>query len=160
MAVNLERTYTRASFFFAGTTLRNTSYVYGLVLNSGYDTKIMMSNSEVPFKTSALDLSVNREIWNMLLLEFMLCVVGATGSVILVSKIAPNFACSEWAVIAHTLHVCVCHVLPVLFFKHVSRDNTWYLASDIIWLSSNHFVFWIAQIVYYFLLVWSISLTR
>ncbi len=95
--------------FLRGTTLRNTSYVYGLVLNTGYDTKIMMSSSEVPFKTSALDLSVNREIWNMLLLEFVLCVVGATGSVILVSKISPNFPCSEWAVIACSEWVVIAH---------------------------------------------------
>jgi hypothetical protein len=45
-----------------GCTLRNVDWVFCLVVNTGLDTKIMMSNSESPVKLSSLEQRINHEI--------------------------------------------------------------------------------------------------
>lgn len=54
-----------------GCTLRNTEWVYGVVLNTGNDTKIMQSTSAAPLKTSDLLHMINRMI--LWLCGFLLC---------------------------------------------------------------------------------------
>jgi magnesium-transporting ATPase (P-type) len=60
-----------------GCILRNTRYAIVLVLNTGMDTKIMMSMSAAPTKSSRLSYRVNREIKRVACLMLCFCVVGA-----------------------------------------------------------------------------------
>ncbi|TMW58309.1 hypothetical protein Poli38472_011897 [Pythium oligandrum] len=61
-----------------GSTLRNTEYIYGLVVNTGPDTKIMMASSDTPLKWSNMELRLNRQIAYICILMIVLCVTGAT----------------------------------------------------------------------------------
>ncbi|KAF1332354.1 Phospholipid-transporting atpase, partial [Globisporangium splendens] len=60
-----------------GCVIRNTPYVYGLVLNTGSDTKIMQSASETPTKVSKILTIVNRGIGILMAILIALCVLGA-----------------------------------------------------------------------------------
>ena len=37
-------------------SLRNTEFVYGVVVNTGHETKVMMNSAEAKYKKSKLDL--------------------------------------------------------------------------------------------------------
>ncbi|KAG5183758.1 hypothetical protein JKP88DRAFT_198883 [Tribonema minus] len=60
-----------------GCTLRNTRHALGLVLNTGMDTKIMMSMTAAPTKASRLSARVNREIKRMAVVMLAFCALGA-----------------------------------------------------------------------------------
>jgi phospholipid-translocating P-type ATPase (flippase) len=61
-----------------GCTLRNTPWVYGVVINSGHDTKIMLSIADTPHKQSYLDKTVSFLVVLMLVFMLGLCFIGAT----------------------------------------------------------------------------------
>ncbi|OQS02099.1 phospholipid-transporting ATPase [Thraustotheca clavata] len=61
-----------------GCTLRNTDWVYGLVLNTGSDTKIMQSASSPPNKWSDVMLTLNKMIGILCLGLLVLCSIAAT----------------------------------------------------------------------------------
>ena len=63
-----------------GCTLRNVDWAIGLVLNTGLDTKIMMSNTESPVKTSSLELRINVEIRRVVLYLVAVCLLGSIGN--------------------------------------------------------------------------------
>uniref|UniRef100_K3X6U0 Uncharacterized protein n=1 Tax=Globisporangium ultimum (strain ATCC 200006 / CBS 805.95 / DAOM BR144) TaxID=431595 RepID=K3X6U0_GLOUD len=65
-----------------GSTLRNTEYIYGLVVNTGPDTKIMMASSNTPMKWSNMERRLNRQIMYICALMVVLCLTGATASAI------------------------------------------------------------------------------
>ena len=67
------------SLLLRGCVLRNTEWCYGLVVNTGHDTKIMMSSSGTRGKTSHLESSASTEISRIILLLATVCVSGATG---------------------------------------------------------------------------------
>ena len=57
------------SVFLRGCTLRSVDWMCGLVVNTGPDTKIMMSNQEPPVKDSSLTLLINQQLkWVVVLL--------------------------------------------------------------------------------------------
>eukprot|EP00903_Cladosiphon_okamuranus_P011458 g10792.t1 len=60
-----------------GCVLRNTRWVLGLVLNTGPDTKIMMSMSKAPSKASHLSSRINQEIKRVAAVMGTVCLVGA-----------------------------------------------------------------------------------
>jgi phospholipid-transporting ATPase len=63
-----------------GCILRNTEWVIGCVLNTGHDTKILMSSSKTPNKASQLDLMASLEVKHMVGLLATVCLTGALGS--------------------------------------------------------------------------------
>ncbi|KAJ0400447.1 hypothetical protein ATCC90586_003536 [Pythium insidiosum] len=65
-----------------GSTLRNTEYIYGLVVNTGPDTKIMMASSDAPMKWSDMETRLNKQITYICGLMIVLCLTGATASTI------------------------------------------------------------------------------
>jgi phospholipid-transporting ATPase len=70
------------SMILRGCIIRNTEWVVGVVVNTGKDTKIMMSNSAPPSKMSTMDRSINAYIVVLLLILIVFSAVGATGAVI------------------------------------------------------------------------------
>ncbi|KAG6963542.1 hypothetical protein JG687_00006507 [Phytophthora cactorum] len=60
-----------------GSTLRNTEYIYGLVVNTGPDTKIMMASSSEPMKWSNMERRLNKQILYICVLMVALCLTGA-----------------------------------------------------------------------------------
>jgi len=65
-----------------GCVLRNTDFAIGIVVNTGHDTKIMMSSSGTPSKTSALESEGSRQIKRIIALLALLCLTGSTGMAI------------------------------------------------------------------------------
>ena len=65
-----------------GVTVRNTEWIAGIVLNTGDDTKIVMSSTEKTYKQSRLDGMVNSQLLAMVVLLSTICLAGAIGSVV------------------------------------------------------------------------------
>lgn len=70
------------SIILRGCIIRNTDWVHGIVVNTGKDTKIMMSNSAPPSKMSTMDQSINNYIVALLVMLILFSAVGASGAVI------------------------------------------------------------------------------
>jgi len=62
-----------------GCVLRNTEWVIGLVVNTGHDTKIMMSASATKAKSSLLENMASNEIRRIIMVLCLVCAAGATG---------------------------------------------------------------------------------
>jgi phospholipid-transporting ATPase len=60
-----------------GCSLRNTEYIYGILIFSGHDTKIMMNSMAAKYKFSGLELYTNYAIAVVLLTQFILASIGA-----------------------------------------------------------------------------------
>jgi phospholipid-translocating P-type ATPase (flippase) len=63
-----------------GCVLRNCEWIVGLVVNTGHDTKIMMSNTETPSKSSVLERRASVEIARIVGLLALVCFIGTTGA--------------------------------------------------------------------------------
>lgn len=65
-----------------GCVLRNTDWIIGLVVNTGHDTKIMMSSAITKSKRSSLEAACSTEIRKIIILLGVVCFTGATGQVV------------------------------------------------------------------------------
>ncbi|CAM9856271.1 unnamed protein product [Hapterophycus canaliculatus] len=70
-----------------GCVLRNTRWVLGLVLNTGPDTKIMMSMSKAPSKASHLSSRINEEIKRVAAVMGCVCFLGALLTILWNAKV-------------------------------------------------------------------------
>lgn len=70
------------SMILRGCIIRNTEWIIGVVVNTGKDTKIMMSNSAPPSKMSTMDRSINSYIVVLLFILVAFSAAGAAGAVI------------------------------------------------------------------------------
>ncbi|CAF3403244.1 unnamed protein product [Rotaria socialis] len=57
-----------------GSRLQNTTWIYGVVIYSGHDTKLMLNSSSVPLKRTNVEQVTNKQILLLLLLLIILCV--------------------------------------------------------------------------------------
>jgi phospholipid-transporting ATPase len=71
-----------ANVLLRGCVLRNTDWIVGLIINTGHDTKIMMSSTETKPKTSSLESRVSQQILRIITLLAIICIWGATGTII------------------------------------------------------------------------------
>lgn len=60
-----------------GAMLRNTSWVFGLVIYSGHETKLMKNATSAPLKRSTVDKQTNTQVLMLFLLLIVLCLVSA-----------------------------------------------------------------------------------
>jgi magnesium-transporting ATPase (P-type) len=79
-----------SNLLLRGCVLRNTDWVVGVVVNTGHDTKIMMSNTETKPKTSFLESQSSIEIQRIILLLAFVCFWGATGQAIVNDQVDIN----------------------------------------------------------------------
>lgn len=63
-----------------GCVLKNTEYLYGLVIYAGHDTKAMLNNSGPRYKRSRLEKDINKDVFGCIVILFTLCLVGAIGT--------------------------------------------------------------------------------
>jgi magnesium-transporting ATPase (P-type) len=67
-----------------GCTLRNTEWAIGLVINTGHDTKIMMSGQQQSItKYSSLDLQATTQIRRIIIFLLLICFGAATGQAVM-----------------------------------------------------------------------------
>jgi phospholipid-transporting ATPase len=60
-----------------GSCLKNTEYIYGIVIYVGHDTKMMRNASTSRVKISRNEKMLNRQILYIFCLQICLCVFGA-----------------------------------------------------------------------------------
>ena len=65
-----------------GSLLRNTRWVFGLVVYTGHETKLMKNSTSAPLKRSSVDKLINKQILILFMILIVLCVLSAS--------------CSEW----------------------------------------------------------------
>uniref|UniRef100_A0A2P2LHY8 Phospholipid-transporting ATPase n=1 Tax=Rhizophora mucronata TaxID=61149 RepID=A0A2P2LHY8_RHIMU len=69
-----------------GCSLRNTEYIVGAVIFTGHETKVMMNSMNVPSKRSTLERKLDKLILILFGTLFFMCVIGAIGSGIFISR--------------------------------------------------------------------------
>ncbi|KAL1411420.1 aminophospholipid translocase [Vanrija albida] len=65
-----------------GAQLRNTGWVYGIVVNGGHQTKLMRNATTAPVKRTAVERQVNKQILFLFILLIILSLVSTIGNVI------------------------------------------------------------------------------
>lgn len=65
-----------------GSVLRNTRWVFGLVVYTGHETKLMKNSTSAPLKRSSVDKLINKQTLILFMILIVLCVISAS--------------CSEW----------------------------------------------------------------
>ena len=61
-----------------GSKLRNTAHVYGIVVFTGHDTKIMRNSAKAKYKFSKLEKYSNKAIALVLLTQFVMSMIAST----------------------------------------------------------------------------------
>lgn len=64
-----------------GSMLRNTSWVHGLVIYTGHETKLMKNATSAPLKRSTIDRLTNTQILMLFMLLLVLCIISTIFSV-------------------------------------------------------------------------------
>lgn len=73
-----------------GAGLRNTAWIYGVVIYTGHETKIMMNASETPQKQTKMDRKTDQQYYYISLGLGLLMVLGASGNWYYDTQIIPN----------------------------------------------------------------------
>ena len=60
---------------YRGARLKNTKWIYGLVIYTGKNTKIMMNSDSSSIKMSQIEVKVNRILVFILLFQLLLCFI-------------------------------------------------------------------------------------
>lgn len=63
-----------------GAMLRNTSWVFGIVIYTGHETKLMKNSTSAPLKRSTVDKMTNRQILLLFIILIVLCLLSAVFS--------------------------------------------------------------------------------
>ncbi|KAL4470893.1 hypothetical protein ABPG72_005927 [Tetrahymena utriculariae] len=66
-----------------GSSLKNTEFVYGLVIYTGHETKIMMNSSEPAPKLSSLEKTMNKLIVILFTIQILTCFISASTNYLL-----------------------------------------------------------------------------
>jgi phospholipid-transporting ATPase len=65
-----------------GSSLRNTDYIYGVVVYTGHETKVMKNSVNSRSKFSRLEIATNRYILLIMLLQLCISLTGAVGNAV------------------------------------------------------------------------------
>ena len=65
------------NFLLRGSSLRNTEWIYGIVIFAGHDTRIMRNSTGAKAKFSRIEKTTNYMIVNIFLFQCVLCAIGA-----------------------------------------------------------------------------------
>ena len=75
-----------------GATLRNTSWIYGIVVFTGHETKLMRNATATPIKRTAVEQRVNVQILMLVAILVLLSIVSSVGDLIVSSTAASKLA--------------------------------------------------------------------
>ncbi|KDO26161.1 hypothetical protein SPRG_08522 [Saprolegnia parasitica CBS 223.65] len=104
-----------------GSTLQSTARVYGLVIHTGMDTKIVKSNRPTPSKRSALERRINMYVLTLVGLLLVFCASAATASVFWtasaqsVTYLGPNLHAS-WVVTFFYYFLLMYQFVPISLY--------------------------------------------
>merc|ERR1719510_715018 len=80
----------QSSILLRGTKLMNTQFIYGTIIYTGHDTKIIMNSREAPLKRSSMDKFTNHQILFLFILLVILALVSALASFMLRNEISAH----------------------------------------------------------------------
>jgi len=90
---NQERIYSSLkNIILKGCTLKNTEYVYGIVIYSGHNTKIMKNSKKPQQKVSRVMLIMNKLLYSLFAVDIIICAVFGSLSFDFVKKHGPNYS--------------------------------------------------------------------
>ncbi|XP_065355630.1 probable phospholipid-transporting ATPase IA isoform X1 [Calliphora vicina] len=75
-----------------GAVLRNTSWIFGIVVYTGHDTKLMKNSTSAPLKRSTVDRLTNTQILMLFMILLVLCITSAIFNFIWTR----NYFVSDW----------------------------------------------------------------
>jgi len=75
-----------SNILLRGSSLRNTRWIYGLVIYTGYETKLMQNSKKTPAKRSFIEILVNRYLFMVFALLFLLAGFSTIASIIVESN--------------------------------------------------------------------------
>jgi len=78
--VSISIPITMSEMLLRGTLLKNSDYVYGLVVYTGKETRIQKNAARVPLKVGSFDRFLNIQIAILIAVQALLCIVLAVGS--------------------------------------------------------------------------------
>lgn len=89
---NKEKSYIQIdNILLRGTTLKNTDYVYGVILYTGKDTKIMKNIQTSSIKSSSIEDIINTIIIGVMIFVFVLCIVCTIIGMVFLNKNIPSY---------------------------------------------------------------------
>ena len=93
---NKEKSYIQIdNILLRGTTLKNTDYVYGVILYTGKDTKIMKNIQTSSIKSSSIEDIINTIIIGVMIFVFVLCIVCAVIGMCFLNENVPSYKKNE-----------------------------------------------------------------
>ena len=128
-----------------GCTIRSTDFVYGLVINTGHDTKIMQSMVQTRAKLSILDRTINRMLFGFVLLEISICILGAglayDWSIVKTWDnvfIPDDFGLDDFVIRACTFFLLISSMIPISL----------YISMKVIRVCQSLFIWWDMEMVH------------
>ena len=89
---NNEKSYIQIdNILLRGTTLKNTDYVYGVILYTGKDTKIMKNIQTSSIKSSSIEDIINNIIIGVMIFVFVLCIVCTIIGMVFLKRNIPSY---------------------------------------------------------------------
>lgn len=79
-----------------GSSLRNTKYVHGIVLNTGMDTKMMKNSTKPPSKQSNMEKIINISLGFILGTLVVICTISTALNTLFEDKVSRNGSLSVW----------------------------------------------------------------
>lgn len=122
------RPITINNMILRGCQLRNTDWIYGLVLNTGNDTKIMQSAVKAPSKWSSINGVVNKMIVWLFGFLLVLCITAATVQIVWNHNQIDDAsyllwdpaATSQWFIACGSYFLLMYQIIPVSLYVSIS----------------------------------------
>lgn len=105
-----------------GSKLVNTAWVYGVVIYTGRETKLMLNRNAPKFKFSKFEQILNRFVVRLFIFNLLVCVALAAGNVIRTQHfvdywdIAPSSLGSGWILNALTQYILFSFMIPMSLY--------------------------------------------
>lgn len=127
-----------------GCVIRSTDYMYGLVINTGHDTKIMKSMVQTTAKLSILDRTINKMLFGFVMLEIFMCFLGAglAWDWVKIKQwdnlyIFEDFGLDDFFIRACTFFLLIANMIPISL----------YVSMKIIRVAQSVFIWWDVEMV-------------
>lgn len=107
-----------------GCVLKNTDYVYGVVVYTGHESKVMLNSKEAPSKTSNVLRRMNKMLYTVFAFQALVCLTFAAGSVSWQSQNSDDHSYLEiddvaghtYIIQTLTFYVAYSHLIPISLY--------------------------------------------
>ena len=79
--INEKKFFNNSHILLRGGTLKNVDYIYGIIIYSGNDTKLMQNINNSNYKHSYIEITENKIVIYVMLFTFILCIGGAFAAI-------------------------------------------------------------------------------